>query len=412
MAFGWAMRVEVVAIGDEVLSGRTVNGNGAYLARQLALAGFPVTAQRVLADEGEALKRGLSEALEQNDLVICTGGLGPTLDDCTRLAVLELVGGKNRFDERVAADLRRRYGDQLISLNDQATIPDRAEPFLNPVGTAPGLFFDLGEKVVVLLPGVPIEMEALFQEQLLPALQRRFPASQRSYFESVQLLLTPESAVDPLLRELQQSYPDLSFGIYPDQAFVSVRIGAKEAAHAKIAPARKKIEAAFADRLFQGATLEEAVHEWMVATGSTLATAESCTGGAIAARLTRLAGASNYFLGSVVAYSNPAKESLLGVSRATLDRFGAVSGETVVEMVKGVLDRFGAQYGIAVSGIAGPSGGSPEKPVGTVWLAIAERGGICQTERLQLRGGRDAVIYRTVNQALARLLLRLLHGAH
>lgn len=412
MEFGWAMRVEVVAIGDEVLSGRTVNGNGAFLARELALAGLPVTAQRVLADEGEALKRGLSEALEQNELVICTGGLGPTLDDCTRRAVLELVGGKNRFDERVAADLRRRYGDQLSSLNDQATIPNRAQPFLNPVGTAPGLLFDLGEKVLVLLPGVPIEMEALFQEQLLPALQRRFPVSQRGYFETLHLLLTPESAVDPLLRELQQSYPDLSFGIYPDQAFISVRIGAKGEARAKIAPARKKIETAFADHLFQGATLEEAVHEQMIGAGSTLATAESCTGGAIAARLTRLAGASNYFLGGLVSYSNQVKESLLGVSRATLDRFGAVSGETVVEMARGALDRFNAHYAVAVSGIAGPSGGSAEKPVGTVWLAIAERGGLCQTERLELRGGRDAVIYRTVNQALARLLLRLLDGAH
>lgn len=405
MEFGWAMRVEVIAIGDEVLSGRTVNGNGASLARQLALAGFPVTAQRVLPDEREALKRGLGEALERNELVICTGGLGPTFDDCTRQAVLELVGGKNQFNEQVAADLRRRYGDQLSTLNDQATIPDLADPLLNPVGTAPGLFFDLGKKVLVLLPGVPIEMEELLQGQLLPALQRRFPALQRSYFETIQLLLTSESAVDPLLRELQQSYPALTFGIYPDQAFVSVRIGGKT--HTEIAPARKKIEAAFADQLFQGATLEEAVHERMVEMGLTLATAESCTGGSIAARLTRLSGASNYFLGGVVAYSNQVKESLLGVSRATLDRFGAISGETVVEMARGALDRFGAHYAVAVSGIAGPLGGTPEKPVGTVWLAIAERGGECHADQLDLKGGRDAVIYRTVHQALARLLLRL-----
>jgi len=404
------MRAEIVAIGDEVLSGWTVNGNAATIARQLYLAGIATVRHCVVSDDPEAMKGAVSEALQRSDLVICTGGLGPTLDDRTREALLEVVGGGMRFDEEVAADLRSRFGDDLRSLEDQASVPERAQALLNPVGTAPGLLFDLSGKLLILLPGVPLEMEALLEGQILPELIARFPSKERLYHESVQISLTRECDIDPTVRQLQADFPQLQFGVYPSQGYVAVRMGAldssEEEAHREIAPARKRIEELYRDRLFEHRTLEESVHHRLIRRGETLATAESCTGGAIAARLTRLSGASNYFKGGVVAYSNEIKQSMLGVSEQTLANHGAVSEQTVREMVDGLLERFGTDYAVAVSGIAGPSGGTSDKPVGTVWLAIGYPGG-CETYLLHLHGGRDAVIHRTVNGALARLLLHV-----
>lgn len=402
------MQIEIVAIGDEVVGGWTVNGNAAYIGRALFQAGFQVTGHRAIPDRPDVVKEVLGDLVKRCDLVICSGGLGPTLDDRTRHAVADLMGCDFRYDERVAADLKRRYGDRLVSQEDQATIPSAATPLLNEVGTAPGLLFDLGTCLLVLLPGVPLEMESLLDRQVVPVVKERFLASKRKR-EGVHFLLIPESRIDPIVRELQEEYPEIAFGIYPGQGVVSVQMTGDR--KSSMEAARHRLEAAFPGCAFEAPSghIEEAVHRTCIEQKITFATAESCTGGTIASRVTAQAGASSYFMGGVVVYSNEAKQRLLGVSKESLERHGAVSEEVVREMVVGALERFSVDYAVATSGIAGPSGGAPEKPVGTVWIGVGSADGEVRAERFQFPGTRPAVIHRSVNYALAELL-QLMRG--
>lgn len=409
------MRIEVVAIGDEVVGGWTVNSNAATISRLLFHAGFQVTGHRAIPDQLEVVQEVLGELMERCDLVICSGGLGPTLDDRTRHAVADLVGCDFRYDEEVAADLQRRFGDQLVSQQDQATIPSAAHPFLNDVGTAPGLLFEIKGCLLILLPGVPLEMESILTKRVLPYLMGRFPLSQRYYREGIHLLLVRESQVDPIVRELQLHNPALLFGIYPGQGVVSVQITAQAASEEEakrlIRPARERLEREFRDKLFHAPSghIEEAIHHYCLEHRITFATAESCSGGTIASRITAQAGASGYFMGGAVVYSNEAKRRVLGVSEKSLSEHGAVSEEVVREMVTGALSLFSVDYAIAVSGIAGPSGATPGKPVGTVWIAVGAADGRIQPRQFHFPGTRAAVIHRSVNYGLAELL-QLMRG--
>ncbi|MGE3954375.1 MAG: CinA family nicotinamide mononucleotide deamidase-related protein [Parachlamydiales bacterium] len=398
----------VVAIGDEVLSGNTVNGNGAHIAHKLGEIGLKVVEQRVIPDQRSAIKQTLADALKTHDLVIATGGLGPTMDDNTRRSVAELLGCPLRYDEEVARRLAERYGDVDVGIKDQATIPALAKPLHNVVGTAPGLLFEQERSVLILLPGVPVEMRSLLEREVLPYLQKRFPVGQREAVESLHFFQVRELEVDALMRKLAPDYPEVRFGIYPSLGVVHLRLY-HPASAAALLPLKQVFQEAFQGRLFTSSdgTLEGAIHEQFVAKQITLATAESCTGGTIASHLTARPGASDYFLGSVVAYSNRVKNRLLGVSEGVLEKHGAVSEETVRAMVLGLLDRVGSDYGIAVSGIAGPTGGAPEKPVGTVWIAVGKRGEEPVTSLLNARGDRAAIITRSLYYALGELLKRV-----
>jgi nicotinamide-nucleotide amidase len=402
------MRIDVVAIGNEVLSGVVVNSNAAYISRELFKAGFEVSSHSVLPDEGSQLREGLSSAIQHNDLVICTGGLGPTLDDNTRAVVAEILRCGFRLDERVAAQLKQRFGDKLATLKDQATIPDKAEILLNEVGTAPGLIFDLRTCVLILLPGIPLEMQSLLR-QVVPYLQKRFALSQRIYREAVHLFHVSEHPVDEYLRELQAKHPDVLFGIYPDQGLCAVRLGFKAAheieAQQKLAPLREAIKQRFPQHVFESpsGTIEETVHQLFINKGWTLATAESCTGGAIATRLTTLSGASQYYKGSVVCYSNESKLDLLGVSPQALQQEGAVSEQVAGQMAEGIVKAMKSDFGIAVTGVAGPTGGTVHKPVGTVYVAVVRRGEATRISLLQIVGDRTKIIRRSANYALGEI---------
>lgn len=370
------MSIEILAIGNEVLSGMTTNTNAAYLGQRLDHEGWSVVRHTVLPDDPGGITMGLQEALSRSLCVIATGGLGPTIDDIT------LACAQNIFE------------------GEPQEIPNR-------VGSASGLIFRAEDRLLILLPGVPQEMQSMFEESVIPYLHRELPLKEKRFQEITHLCLLKEQEVDPLLRELKTHHPKIEIGIYPGYGTLTLRLRSSD--KSILQKAKHQIETLFPGHLFlsKSGKIEEAIHDWFIAHKKTLACAESCTGGLIASKLTALAGASNYFLGSLVTYSNELKEQLLGVSSETLKTKGAVSSETVSEMVKGLLQKTEADWGIAVSGIAGPSGGTKEKPVGTIWYAIGQRGKEAVSRSFLAKGNRQTITLQAANKVLGHLWQRL-----
>lgn len=392
------MRIEIIAIGDELLSGITVNTNAAFIGKELAVLGHEIVRHTVLPDEPEKLKAGLQEALNRSELVIVTGGLGPTCDDLTRNVVADIFSSDFRFDEAIAEDLRKRYGDKIISLVDQATVPTKATLLPNRVGTAPGLNF---ENKIILMPGVPSEMRAMLTNEVIPFLKKQFPVSSTQIEKFLHFCILPESVIDVELRKLQEAYPYVKIGIYPSYGMVSVKLSAEK--ENQIVPCIEVLTKEFGTYLAPYSKIEEAIHELFITEKKTLALAESCTGGLIAHKITSLAGASEYFLGSLVVYSNSLKQSLLGVTESVLKEKGAVSEEVVRQMWEGVLKATKADYAIAVTGISGPSGGTKEKPVGTIWAAVGKRGETPHVWTFHAKGNRETINASTANRVLGAL---------
>lgn len=366
------MSIEIVSIGNEVLRGIIVNTNAAFLGRRLTEEGWEIACQTTLPDDKPILTPGLNEALVRNDVIIATGGLGLTVDDNTFGCAKELFSK-----------------------------PPHEMP--NGVGVAPGYFFSENKKLLFLLPGVPSEMEQMFEDSVLPYLKKHLSVKPL-YREEIHFYLLREDDVDPLLRDLQKEYA-LDVGIYPSYSGLSVILRGPKKEY--VIEARKAVEKAFKTSLLPVAKLEEAIQRWMVKHRQTLALAESCTGGFMAAQLTAIQGASEYFLGSVVAYANSLKEGLLGVSADTLKKYGAVSKEVVHEMWTGLMKQSGADYGIAVSGIAGPQGGTPDKPVGTIFYALGKKSQMPVIDTLHVKGNRQTVILRTTKKLFGFLLKNL-----
>ena len=343
------MDVEIISIGDEVLRGQTVNGNAAFLSHELTERGYTICRHTVLSDDIEAIRSGLQEALHRSSFVITTGGLGPTLDDLTRVAAAPFF-------------------------------KEKPEELKNELGTAPGAF----GSHLILLPGVPREMERMFLEETMPLILERYPLDKPYHIRSCTLCLLRELEVDPILKKLEA--PGLKIGIYPAYGSLQIVFRSQRSVDDLI----RKVQEQFPTFYVGRGSIEEAVHREMIARKKTLALAESCTGGAIAARLARVPDASLYFLGSIVAYSNQWKERFLGVRHDTLSKHGAVSGEAVEEMIQGHFDETECDFAVAVSGILGPKGGSAQKPVGTIYIAVAERGKIIDIGRLSAPKDRKA----------------------
>jgi nicotinamide-nucleotide amidase len=346
--------IEIVSIGDELLRGAHPNTNASFISQMLFQHGWKVSRIITVADNPLALKSVLSESLERAQVVITTGGLGPTLDDVTRPVAAELFDSDFHFNEVVAAHLTVRYGKQLLSLEDQATIPEKALPLLNEIGTAPGLIFHGEKNFLICLPGVPMELEQMFLTQVIPYLLQVAPPAEKKFSETLHFCALTESDVDKVLQTLDVS--DMEVGIYPGYGKVTLVVFAQE--KQKLEHLKKVLESAFSTHLFhsENGKIEEAIQKWMVANKKTLSLAESITGGKVGAAITAIAGASQYFLGSLVVYSNEMKEKILHLSKATLKEHGAVSNEAVKEMAQNLLRITGSDYGIAISGIAGPSG--------------------------------------------------------
>lgn len=375
------MQATIITIGDEILIGQIVDTNSVSISRHLNRAGIVVRRRLSIGDDRAEIVSAVQQALREGEVTIITGGLGPTKDDITKKTLSDLFGGELRYDEQVGEHVRTMLEKRGVVFNElnrgQALVPDCCTVLFNRHGTAPGMWFEEEGRVVISLPGVPFEMEHLMQEEVMPRLKARF--SLRSILHRT--LITSglaESMLAERIAPWEDALPDyLKLAYLPNPGAVRLRLSAYEVEGESVA---REIEAQFSKLRelipqyvvgFEDATVQELIHQTLTERGKTLSVAESCTGGKIASLFTAMPGASAYFMGSVVAYQNRIKERLLGVSAVSLGRHGAVSDEVVRQMAEGARNCFGTDYAIATSGIAGPSGGSALKPVGTVWMAVA-----------------------------------------
>ncbi len=392
--------------------GQTVDTNSAWLGTHLNAMGIEVTEILSVPDRREAILDALERASSQHELILITGGLGPTNDDITKKTLAEYFGTglkRNKEIEEQVKALFRRWNRKAAAVNlAQADLPENCEALPNPLGTAPGMFFHEDGKVLASLPGVPHEMQAIFLDELVPRLQKlwKLPTIRHYFIMTAGL---GESDIASRLRDFESRLPEnVKLAYLPSLGMVKLRLTARGKNGEKLDPMLEKLGrelmSLLPDIVFYSGTdekmsISKAVGQMLLKNEARLATAESCTGGKIAADITAIPGASHYFEGSVVAYSNRVKEKMLGVRPETLETHGAVSEQTVKEMAEGVRQRMATEYALAVSGIAGPEGGSPEKPVGTVWTAIASPEGV-QTKLLHLGGGRREIIQLTSNLTL------------
>ena len=394
------MTAEIISVGTELLLGNILNTNAQYLSRELADLGITVQRESTIGDNHGRLADFVNEAKSRCDLLVFTGGLGPTKDDITKKTLAELFGCGMHYDETVAAHVERMLTARGIDFNElnrsQALVPDACTVLFNAHGTAPGMWFERDGHVVVSLPGVPYEMEHLMQDEVMPRLKARFSLRQIVHRTMITAGL-PESMLAKRIEAWENALPPyLKLAYLPNPGAVRLRLSAYEVEGESVA---REIERQFEALRrtiphnvlgYETATMQELVHRILTERRQTLATAESCTGGVIASRFTAMPGASAYFLCGVVSYSNEAKIRVLGVDADTIARYGAVSEQVARQMAEGVRRVAGADYAIATTGIAGPTGGSAEKPVGTVWIAVATPEGTvaqcrqCGTDRGQI----------------------------
>ena len=374
------MKLEVVTIGTELLLGLTPDTNAAELGRALAAAGIEVVRHSTVGDRPEAIRAAVAEALDRTGFVITTGGLGPTRDDITKRVVAELCEKPLRLNEEVLRSLEdrfRRLGRPMAASNrTQAEVPEGATVLPNPRGTAPGLWVEERGRVVVMLPGVPSEMRGLLTEEVLPRLAAR-ASGMVVRSRTVRTTGIAESALAERVGAIEDDIAPLTLAYLPSVEGVDLRVTAwtipEAEAERRLAATVAMLRERAAEHCYgeDGTDLASVVLEQLRSRKTRLAVAESCTGGLLGGRITAIPGSSEVFAGGIVAYDDAVKRGMLDVSAALLKPHGAVSEEVVRAMVAGALRRFGVAAGLAVTGIAGPSGGTPEKPVGTVWLAAA-----------------------------------------
>jgi nicotinamide-nucleotide amidase len=410
------MQIEIVTIGNEVLAGRTLDTNFSFLARALEAASVQVGWHTTVGDVNERIGAALRLALDRADAVVMTGGLGPTPDDLTRKAVSTVLGRPLQLDERVREHIQersRRSGRKLSpEAESQALVPLGAEAWPNPLGTAPGILILHRAKPVILLPGVPAEMEALATAFVVPYLRERTGRLVETF--TLRTAGAYETWLHRKIGDAPREWPGASLAYLPSYFGVDLRVTVTgtdpEQVRAITGRAYDELKALVAPAIYgegeQG--LEEVVGEALLARGWRLATAESCTGGLLAKRLTDTPGASRYFERGFVTYSNASKLALLGVVAAVLERHGAVSEEVAQQMALGARERAGVEAGISITGVAGPEGGSIAKPVGTVCIAVDTPDGAA-VRRYQLGGTRRTVRERSTQAALD-LLRRQLTG--
>lgn len=402
------MKAFVICIGHELLGGRAVNTNLAFLGERLELQGWRIHRESCIPDDAAAIRAEVLLALEQADVVVTIGGLGPTSDDVTRPAVAEALGRRLHFDAAVAAGIRAYMGPRMHlvpeeALRVQSMVPDDAEILPNLNGTAPGLCLHSSQgRLVFMLPGPPNEFRPLVETAVIPRLEREFPVSEIS--ETLYCADIGESNAAALAEPILARYPKvaISYCIRPTHLFIRLTASFRQAGLLLLAAS--ELRGALAPHLLgEGCSdLREDIARMLQEQGLVLGTAESCTGGGIARLLTDLPGSSAWFHGGVVTYDNAWKTRLLGVSETLLATAGAVSAEVAEAMLEGLLERHQVQAGIAVTGIAGPSGGSAEKPVGLVYIATGVPG-VSSVEHFQLGGERGTIRERAASRALVQL---------
>lgn len=405
------MQAEVIAIGTELLLGQTVDSNSAWIGERLAELGVTLRRKTVVADRVDDVLAALNAVMADTQWVIITGGLGPTKDDLTKGILNDFFGGRLVYHPEIYRHIEAlfaRMGRIPGVLNrEQAEIPDVCEWLPNAVGTAPGMLFERQGQRFVSIPGVPFEMKHIMESHVLPRIMAESDAHIEHRFFMVQGI--PESELAERMVDWESSLAEgLSLAYLPSPGIVKLRLTARtatdDAAHVLLEQASASLRTLLGRDIFAEniLSIEEVVGDLLKACGQTVATAESCTGGSIAALLTRIPGSSQYVQGGIVAYANEAKIKLLGVPEADLIQHGAVSDPVVRAMARGARQRLNADWGLASSGIMGPDGGSAAKPLGTVWLAVSGPG-VDWAARFQMGEHRERSVRKSVLEVLGRL---------
>jgi len=379
------MLAHILTIGDEILIGQITDTNSSWIARRLNLAGFQVGQMKSVADHSETICRELAISLQGAGVVIITGGLGPTKDDITKKALASFLGVPLVLHEETLERLTRFFtrlgrNPATLDLPAQATVPRDCQVLPNDMGTAPGMWMQApGGGILISLPGVPYEMEHLMEKQVIPRLLAHFP-TEAILHKTLLVCGLPETTLSQYLESFEASLPAwIKLAYLPAFSQIRLRLSAigqnmdqlREAVKDQVAKLYQILGQHIAGE--DDLTLPDVVGRLLQDSGQMLALAESCTGGYLSHLITNIPGSSKYFMGAMISYANQMKESALGVQAETLKTHGAVSEETVLEMLNGILSRTGADVGLAISGIAGPDGGTPEKPVGTIWTAFGTK---------------------------------------
>lgn len=377
------MIAHIITIGDEILIGQIVDTNSAWMGQQLNMQGIQVGKIVTVSDTHKDITEAVDSAFSEADIILLTGGLGPTKDDITKKALADYFGVDMRFSESTYNRIQRlfqKFGKNMTEAHhEQSYMPANADLLMNKMGTAPGMWFEHEGKVLVSMPGVPYEMKYLMEAEVLPKLKNQFPGKPIAH-RTILTVGEGESRIadriDPFLEALPEN---IKMAYLPGIAEVRLRMtGIGDDENELNALLDKKVEELkplISEFIygFEKEKLEEVIGRMLIEKGKTLATAESCTGGFLAHKITSVPGSSAYFMGSIISYSNEIKMNQLNVKPSTLEKYGAVSKETVKEMVQGALDLLKTDIAIAISGIAGPDGGTAEKPVGTIWIAIGDK---------------------------------------
>lgn len=403
------MNVNVITIGDEILIGQIIDTNSAWIGQQLNLIGLEVTQVISVSDTRIGILNGLNHASKNADIILITGGLGPTKDDITKKVLAEYFETTLTFNEEMWVLINKFFEQLGRSTNEwhrqQCYLPTNCKTLRNKMGTAPGMWFEHRGKVYVSMPGVPYEMKYLMEFEVLPRLKEKF-VTQAIVHRTIQTAGVGESELAKSIEHFENNLPHfIKLAYLPNLGQVRLRLtarGSDKVALKKILDEKvEELNQLIPQHIFgfEKTTIAEVVGKICTKKGITIGTLESCTGGFMAHRITSNPGASAYFQGSIVAYSNLLKIKLLNVQAKTLQKYGAVSEQTVIEMVQGGLKTLGVDYAIAVSGIAGPSGGTPIKPIGTIWIAV---GNAKSVKTFLLKGGKDRMknIERTSNIGL------------
>ena len=412
------MNCVLISIGDELLIGQTINTNAAWLGEQLNLLGFKVIAGLVIPDDKIAIENALND-FSSEDLIIMTGGLGPTKDDITKHTLCTYFDTELKrnieIESKIIAYFQSRELPILQSNKDQALLPEACEVLPNSRGTASGMWFEKNNTIYVSLPGVPYEMKGLITECVIPKLLSRNKDENTLVHRTVRTHGMGESFLAEVIKDWENnlSVDDIKLAYLPSPGIVKLRLSLLGKDGKKIVATLNKhidlLNKIIPDQVYgyEDDTMEGVVGDLLTAQNASVSTAESCTGGAVAKMITSVSGSSNYFEGSVICYSNICKINQLHVQENALQNHGAVSQEVVEQMAIGVKRKLNTDYGLATSGIAGPTGGTPEKPVGTIWIALATKNGVI-SKKLNLGYSRDRNIHVTSLSALNLLRLELL----
>ena len=413
------MKAEIIAVGSELLTPDRLDTNSLFLTEELNKIGIEILRKTIVPDDRELMSEAFRDALNRVPLIVSSGGLGPTEDDLTRETVAELLGRKLKRDDRIVDAIRvrfRSFGREMPETNiRQAMVPEGAEALNNPRGTAPGLWIEDGERMIALLPGPPVELKPLFLEQVLPRVTRRV-SGVRMFHRELRVTGLGESLVDQRIQPVYKGYADVGTTVLasPGEVQVHLRMWTDNAAHAQktFAEIEQGFEIALTDRIFSrdGSPLEEVVARLLTLNSATIAAAESCTGGLLAERLTSIAGSSSYFLGGVVCYSNEMKTEWADVPAETIAAKGAVSAEVAIALAEGIRRRVGSTLGVGITGIAGPGGGSEEKPVGSVYVALASAGET-KARALRFPGDREMIRMQASQAALDLVRMYFLYNS-